>query len=105
MSKNNSKRPSRAPSGTTTPAIREALVPVETVLGLNLGQSFSSISVINKVRTGDEPRTASYHHTDHEIHMWIQEGLADCIANDDGERQVASAVSFNGEEEVSSCPC
>jgi heat shock 70kDa protein 1/2/6/8 len=30
-----------------------------------------------------------------------QEGLAECIANEDGERQIACAVSFHGEEIVS----
>jgi molecular chaperone DnaK (HSP70) len=34
--------------------------------------------------------------------LGVQEGLADCIANDDGERQIPTAVSFNGTEEVSS---
>lgn len=34
-------------------------------------------------------------------HIMIQEGLADCIANEDGERQIACAVSFHGEETVS----
>ncbi|GAA99381.1 uncharacterized protein L969DRAFT_93840 [Mixia osmundae IAM 14324] len=46
-----------------------------TVLGINFGGSFSSIALINK------------------------EGLADCIANEDGERQIANAISFSGEEE------
>ena len=30
----------------------------------------------------------------------LQEGPADCIANQDGERQIASAISFHGEETV-----
>jgi heat shock protein 1/8 len=30
-----------------------------------------------------------------------QEGLAECIANEDGERQIACAISFHGEETVS----
>ena len=30
----------------------------------------------------------------------LQEGLADCIANQDGERQIASAISFHGEQTV-----
>lgn len=29
-----------------------------------------------------------------------QEGLADCIANDDGDRQIATAVSFAGDQTV-----
>ena len=32
-----------------------------------------------------------------------KEGLADCIANEDGERQIACAVSFHGEEKVKRC--
>ncbi|KAL8278994.1 hypothetical protein RQP46_008663 [Phenoliferia psychrophenolica] len=78
--KSASKNVSRAPSGTATPVVLEPQVPVTTVIGLNFGQSFSSIAVINK------------------------EGLADCIANDDGERQIASALSFNGTEEYSGVP-
>jgi molecular chaperone DnaK (HSP70) len=31
----------------------------------------------------------------------FQEGVAECIANEDGERQIACAISFNGEEIVS----
>nr|WKJ30261.1 Hsp-4 [Glaciozyma antarctica PI12] len=79
-SRKGSKQVSRAPSGTATPVVVEPQVPVTTVIGLNFGQSFSSIAVINK------------------------EGLADCIANDDGERQIASALSFNGTEEYSGVP-
>lgn len=45
-----SKNVSRAPSGVSTPVVIEAQVPVTTVIGLNFGQSFSSISIINKVR-------------------------------------------------------
>ncbi|KAJ9115280.1 hypothetical protein QFC20_001147 [Naganishia adeliensis] len=44
------------------------------VLGVNFGQSYASIAVIGK------------------------EGHASCIANEDGERQIACAVSYNGEE-------
>ena len=29
-----------------------------------------------------------------------QEGLAECIANEDGERQIACAIAFHGEEIV-----
>ncbi|GAA5861006.1 hypothetical protein JCM8547_008004 [Rhodosporidiobolus lusitaniae] len=76
-SKAASKAPSAAPSGTATPK------PVEYapgLLGLNFGQSFSSVSIIDK------------------------EGLADCIANDDGERQIATALSFSGSEFYSGVP-
>jgi hypothetical protein len=30
--------------------------------------------------------------------LLLQEGLAECIANEDGERQIACAISFHGEE-------
>ncbi|KIJ37818.1 hypothetical protein M422DRAFT_33552 [Sphaerobolus stellatus SS14] len=46
----------------------------ETVIGINFGNTFASIAVITK------------------------EGKAECIANEDGERQIASAISFHGEE-------
>lgn len=36
------------------------------------------------------------------IGLILQEGVAECIANEDGERQIACAISFNGEEIVSS---
>ncbi|KAI0808916.1 Hsp70 protein-domain-containing protein [Irpex lacteus] len=45
-----------------------------TVVGINFGNSYASISVLNK------------------------QGNPDCIANEDGERQIACAVSFQGEE-------
>ncbi|KAG6907627.1 hypothetical protein DXG01_008163 [Tephrocybe rancida] len=44
------------------------------IVGINFGNSYSSIAVFTK------------------------EGLAECIANEDGERQIASAISFFGEE-------
>lgn len=47
-SKNNSKAASRVQSGTATPVVLEPLVPITTVLGLNFGGSFSSISLLNK---------------------------------------------------------
>lgn len=74
-----SAAPSRVASGVSTPAVQaEPVKAAPAFIGINFGQSFSSIAVINK------------------------EGIADCIANDDGERQIASALSFNGTEEVSS---
>ncbi|KAM0752239.1 actin-like ATPase domain-containing protein [Meredithblackwellia eburnea MCA 4105] len=82
-SKQASKNASRAQSGTATPVSKEALEPavaLPAIVGINFGQSFSSVAIINK------------------------EGLADCIANDDGERQIATAVSFNGEEEYFGVP-
>lgn len=44
------------------------------VLGVNFGQSYASIAVITK------------------------EGHANCIANEDGERQIACAIAYSGEE-------
>ncbi|GAA5967660.1 hypothetical protein JCM3765_005843 [Sporobolomyces pararoseus] len=80
-SKQSSKAPSKAPSGAATPAQQvEPKVNAPGLLGLNFGQSFSSVAIIDK------------------------EGLADCIANDDGERQIASALSFNGTEVYSGVP-
>lgn len=45
-----------------------------TVVGINLGNTYASIAVFTK------------------------EGLAECIANEDGERQIAVVVSFQGEQ-------
>ncbi|KAF9526807.1 Hsp70 protein-domain-containing protein [Crepidotus variabilis] len=45
-----------------------------SVVGINLGNSYASIAVFTK------------------------EGHAECIANQDGERQIACAVSFHGEQ-------
>ncbi|SGY46088.1 BQ5605_C001g00381 [Microbotryum silenes-dioicae] len=79
--KGSSKQPSRVASGASTPAPRaEPVKAAPAVVGINFGQSFSSIAVINK------------------------EAIADCIANDDGERQIASALSFNETEEYSGVP-
>lgn len=47
------------------------------VLGVNFGQSYASIAVIDK------------------------EGHPLCIANEDGERQIACAISYAGEQVVS----
>ncbi|KAL0959106.1 hypothetical protein HGRIS_014403 [Hohenbuehelia grisea] len=44
------------------------------VVGINFGNSYASIAVFTK------------------------EGIAECIANEDGERQIACAISFHGEE-------
>ncbi|BGP31858.1 Hsp70 protein that interacts with Zuo1p [Rhodotorula toruloides] len=83
-SKAPSKVASKAPSGASTPALRtEPQTPVKLapgLVGLTFGQSFSSVAVIDK------------------------EGLADCIANDDGERQIATALSFSGSEFYSGIP-
>nr|XP_018265888.1 hsp71-like protein [Kwoniella dejecticola CBS 10117]OBR88046.1 hsp71-like protein [Kwoniella dejecticola CBS 10117] len=46
----------------------------ETILGINFGQSYASIAVIDK------------------------EGHPTCIANEEGERQIACAISYVGEQ-------
>ncbi|OSX68169.1 hypothetical protein POSPLADRAFT_1064453 [Postia placenta MAD-698-R-SB12] len=56
------------PNGTAEAPIEVSAIP--TVVGINFGNSYASIA----------------------------EGSADCIANEDGERQIACAVSFHGEE-------
>ncbi|KAH9920504.1 actin-like ATPase domain-containing protein [Epithele typhae] len=57
-----------AANGTADAPIDISVIP--TVVGINFGNSYASIS----------------------------EGTADCIANEDGERQIACAISFHGEE-------
>ncbi|CAL1697107.1 unnamed protein product [Somion occarium] len=59
-------------NGTIDAPIEVSSIP--TVVGINFGNSYASIAVITK------------------------EGSADCIANEDGERQIACAISFHGEE-------
>ncbi|KAA1108857.1 Hsp70 protein that interacts with Zuo1p [Puccinia graminis f. sp. tritici] len=76
-SKANSKAPSKVntpqPPGTPLEAVpSKPLGPA--VVGINFGQTASSIALINK------------------------DGTADCIANDDGERQIPSVISFSGSE-------
>ena len=63
------------PNGTAEAPIEVSAIP--TVVGINFGNSYASIAVLTK------------------------EGSADCIANEDGERQIACAISFHGEELVS----
>jgi len=46
------------------------------VVGINLGNSYASIAVFTKER------------------------VAECIANQDGERQIACAIAFIGQEVV-----
>ncbi|EJD46476.1 actin-like ATPase domain-containing protein [Auricularia subglabra TFB-10046 SS5] len=46
----------------------------KTVIGINFGDSYASIAVLSNEKT------------------------AECIANENGERQIACAVSYNGEE-------
>ncbi|KAI0641234.1 actin-like ATPase domain-containing protein [Trametes meyenii] len=60
------------PNGTAEAPIEVSALP--TVVGINFGNSYASIAVLTK------------------------EGGADCIANEDGERQIACAIAFHGEE-------
>ncbi|KAH8091341.1 actin-like ATPase domain-containing protein [Cristinia sonorae] len=64
--------PKTQPNGSAEAPIEVSSTP--TVVGINFGNSYASIAVLTK------------------------EGSADCIANEDGERQIACAVSFHGEE-------
>ncbi|KZP01403.1 actin-like ATPase domain-containing protein [Calocera viscosa TUFC12733] len=66
-------------NGAATPATAAAAAAsaneqAHSVIGINFGNAYASIAVINK------------------------EGRADTIANEDGERQIACAISFNGSE-------
>ncbi|KAF7308684.1 Sorting nexin-41 [Mycena chlorophos] len=64
------------PNGTAapTPPPATAKTNIPAVVGINFGNSYASIAVYTK------------------------EGQAECIANENGERQIACAVSFHGEE-------
>lgn len=66
------------------------------VIGINLGNAYASIAVVHKVCLirKNNRRQPSYDM------CWNQEGHAECIANEDGERQIALAVSYNGEQVV-----
>ncbi|TRM62782.1 Hsp70 protein-domain-containing protein [Schizophyllum amplum] len=59
-------------NGTADAPIEVPLIP--PVVGINFGNSYASIAVFTK------------------------EGHAECIANEDGERQIACALAFYGEE-------
>jgi molecular chaperone DnaK (HSP70) len=80
-----SKTTSAKASGTATPGEQIPPRPQQparpTVLGVNFGHSFSSIAVINK------------------------EERADCIANEDGERQIPNAIAYSEEQEVRRASC
>lgn len=74
-SKSASKVVSKAATPQTPGTPLEAVPPPKPstiVVGINFGQTASSVSLINK------------------------DGSADCIANDDGERQIPSVVSYSG---------
>ena len=59
----------------TPPASASHTIP--HVIGINFGNAFSSIAILSGKEKGLQP---------------------ECIANEDGERQIASAVSFHGEQ-------
>ncbi|KAG5652909.1 hypothetical protein H0H81_003109 [Sphagnurus paluster] len=59
-------------NGTSEETLPSSSLP--PIVGINFGNSYASIAVFTK------------------------EGLAECIANEDGERQIACAISFQGEE-------
>ncbi|KAG5643676.1 hypothetical protein DXG03_000509 [Asterophora parasitica] len=67
----NTKTP---PNGSATPSEDTSKNNLPPIVGINFGNSFASIAVFTK------------------------EGVAECIANEDGERQIAAAISFSGEE-------
>ncbi|KAI6000914.1 heat shock protein 70 family [Pisolithus albus] len=61
------------PNGTaeTHSSVSSVMPPI---VGINFGNSYASIAVL------------------------VKEGVAECIANEDGERQIACAIAFQGEE-------
>jgi heat shock 70kDa protein 1/2/6/8 len=74
---------------------------LQTVIGINFGNSFASIAVLTKVCS-----LSLFFSALRQLETMIecsnqQEGLAECIANEDGERQIACAISFHGEETAS----
>lgn len=84
--------PKNLPNGTAeTPT--QLLNSFAPVVGINFGNSFASIAVLTKVK-----KTTWVF--DSMANLDLQEGLAECIANEDGERQIACAVAFQGEELV-----
>ncbi|KAF8054341.1 Hsp70 protein-domain-containing protein [Lyophyllum atratum] len=64
--------PKFLPNGSAATPIEVSSLP--PIVGINFGNSYASIAVFTK------------------------EGVAECIANEDGERQIACAISFFGEE-------
>ncbi|KAJ6624962.1 Hsp70 protein-domain-containing protein [Mycena sp. CBHHK59/15] len=67
--------PKPSPNGNATqPAAEPVPSNIPAVVGINFGNTYASIAVYTK------------------------EGLAECIANENGERQIACAISFHGEE-------
>ena len=76
---------------------------LQTVIGINFGNSFASIAVLTKVCSLSLFFSSLGANMERRLigGLYEQEGLAECIANEDGERQIACAISFHGEETVS----
>lgn len=85
------------PNGSAQAPIEVSSLP--TVIGINFGNSYASIAVITNVCASTFFQSSDVVSTD----LTIQEGQAECIANEDGERQIACVISFHGEEMVSPC--
>ena len=83
-----------APNGSAPEATGKKM---STVVGINFGNTYASIAVITKVRIF----SLVLNKIAHLKIPSLKEGLADCIANEDGERQIACAISFQVEELVS----
>ncbi|KAJ7746885.1 Hsp70 protein-domain-containing protein [Mycena maculata] len=66
--------PKPTPNGNAAQAAEATPSSIPAVVGINLGNAYASIAVYTK------------------------EGLAECIANENGERQIACAIAFHGEE-------
>ncbi|KAJ7636060.1 Hsp70 protein-domain-containing protein [Mycena polygramma] len=67
--------PKPTPNGNAAqPPVEVASSNIPAVVGINFGNAYASIAVYTK------------------------EGLAECIANENGERQIACAIAFFGEE-------
>ncbi|KAK7031377.1 sorting nexin-41 [Favolaschia claudopus] len=66
--------PKPTPNGNAAQPAEDAHSNLPAVVGINLGNAYASIAVYTK------------------------EGLAECIANENGERQIACAIAFHGEE-------
>ncbi|KAJ7695096.1 Hsp70 protein-domain-containing protein [Mycena rosella] len=67
--------PKPTPNGNAAkPPVEATPSNIPAVVGINFGNAYASIAVYTK------------------------EGLAECIANENGERQIACAIAFHGEE-------
>ncbi|KAF8196714.1 Hsp70 protein-domain-containing protein [Mycena galopus ATCC 62051] len=66
--------PKPTPNGNAAQQAEATPSNIPAVVGINFGNAYASIAVYTK------------------------EGLAECIANENGERQIACAIAFHGEE-------